>query len=132
MKFFKGLKNWLVGGCVWYTLISLVFVIVCAATEVAGGATAGALLWLLPFSLSMSGAGMLFRYQGMPQWARCLAHYGVTMLAFFGFVIFPNNNGSFTASGLLVLFAALTVLYWILFLLLHIFRGRLKKLMEED
>ena len=133
MKIFSKIKQWLVGGCVWYAIISLIFLIIDIAlsdTKVTHVISSTSFLLIFPFGLSMSGAGMLYRSK-LPRWSRILSHYVISVVSFLLFMLLPAGS---TSSGVYVLLmlVLLTVIYWILFALVHIFSARWKRVMEED
>jgi hypothetical protein len=132
MNVWSLVKRWLVGACVWYAAVSLCFLTVelfAGSDSYAIAAKSFALLF--PFGLCMSLAGMLYGSARVPRWGRMLSHYLITVLAFTLFLVLPSQK-VFNPVFVLLLLVLLTVLYWILFALVHIFRGRLKKIMEED
>ena len=131
MKPFAKIKQWLVGGCVWYALISMVLLIIdIAATKGTHVVASTAFLLIFPFGLSMSGAGMLYRSK-LPRWSRILLHYCISVVSFLLFMLLPAGSLSSGVYVLLML-VLLTVIYWILFALVHIFSARWKRIVEED
>ena len=133
MKTFSKIKQWLVGGCVWYAVISLIFLIIDIAlsnTKATHVISSTSFLLIFPFGLSMSGAGMLYRSK-LPRWSRILSHYVISVVSFLLFMLLPAGS---TSSGVYVLLmlVLLTVIYWILFALVHIFAKRWKRVVEED
>lgn len=132
MKTFAKIKQWFVGGCVWYAIISLIFLIIDLAfsknaTHVISSTS---FLLMFPFGLSMSGAGMLYSSK-LPRWSRILSHYLISVIAFLLFMLLPAGSVSSGVYVLLML-VLLTVIYWILFALVHIFSARWKRVVEED
>ncbi len=133
MKTFTKIKQWFVGGCVWYAIISLIFLIIDIAlsnTNAKHVISSTSFLLIFPFGLSMSGAGMLYRSK-LPRWSRILLHYIISVVSFLLFMLLPAGS---TSSGVYVLLmlVLLTVIYWILFALVHIFAKRWKRIIEED
>ena len=133
MKTFSKIKQWLVSGCVWYAVISLIFLIIDIAlsnTKATHVISSTSFLLIFPFGLSMSGAGMLYRSK-LPRWSRSLSHYIISVVSFLLFMLLPAGS---TSSGVYVLLmlVLLTVIYWILFALVHIFSARWKRVIEED
>ena len=127
------MKRWFVGGCVWYAVVSLVFLIidvVLSASDATHVISSTSFLLIFPFGLSMSGAGMLFRSK-LPRWSRILLHYGISILAFLLFMLLPAGSASSGVYVLLML-VLLTVIYWSLFAIVHIFAERWKRVLEED
>ena len=133
MKTFTKIKQWFVGGCVWYAIISLIFLIIDIAlsnTNATHVISSTSFLLIFPFGLSMSGAGMLYRSK-LPRWSRILLHYIISVVSFLLFMLLPAGS---TSSGVFVLLmlVLLTVIYWILFAIVHIFAKRWKRVVEED
>lgn len=132
MKTFSKIKQWFVSGCVWYAIISLIFLIIDIAlsNDAAHVISSTSFLLIFPFGLSMSGAGMLYRSK-LPRWSRILSHYVISIVSFLLFMLLPAGS---TSSGVYVLLmlVLLTVIYWILFALVHIFAARWKRVVEED
>lgn len=133
MKTFSKIKQWLTGGCVWYAIISLVFLmidLIISERNAAHVVSATSFLFMFPFGLSMSGAGMLYRSK-LPRWSRILSHYLISVIAFLLFMLLPAGSVSSGVFVLLML-VLLSVIYWILFALVHIFAARWKRVVEED
>ena len=133
MKTFSKIKQWLVSGCVWYAVISLMFLIIDIAlsnTKATHVISSTSFLLIFPFGLSMSGAGMLYRSK-LPRWSRILSHYVISVVSFLLFMLLPAGSASSGVYVLLML-VLLTVIYWILFALVHIFAKRWKRVVEED
>ena len=133
MKTFEKIKQWFVGGCVWYAIISLIFLIVDFAlsyTNATHVISSTSFLLIFPFGLCMSGAGMLYKSK-LPRWSRILLHYIISIVSFLLFMLLPAGSLSSGVYVLLML-VLLTVIYWILFALVHIFSARWKRVVEED
>ena len=133
MKTFSKIKEWLVSGCVWYAVISLIFLIIDIAlsnTKATHVISSTSFLLIFPFGLAMSGAGMLYRSK-LPRWSRILSHYLISVVSFLLFMLLPAGSASSGVYVLLML-VLLTVIYWILFALVHIFAKRWKRVVEED
>ena len=133
MKTFKKIKQWFTGGCVWYAIISLIFLIidlVISQKDATHVISSTSFLLIFPFGLAMSGAGMLYKSK-LPRWSRILSHYIISIVSFLLFMLLPAGS---TSSGVYVLLmlVLLTVIYWILFALVHIFAARWKRVVEED
>ncbi len=132
MKTFTKIKQWFVGGCVWYAAVSIIFLIIDLAlsknaTHVISSTS---FLLIFPFGLSMSGAGMLYSSK-LPRWSRILSHYLISVISFLLFMLLPAGSVSSGVFVLLML-VLLSVIYWILFALVHIFQVRWKRVVEED
>ena len=132
MKTFSKIKQWFTGGCVWYAIISLIFLVIDIALskDATHVISSTSFLLIFPFGLSMSGAGMLYRSK-LPRWSRILSHYIISIVSFLLFMLLPAGSLSSGVYVLLML-VLLTVIYWILFALVHIFSMRWKRVMEED
>ena len=133
MKTFKKIKQWFTGGCVWYAIISLIFLIIdliISQKDATHVISSTSFLLIFPFGLAMSGAGMLYKSK-LPRWSRILSHYVISIVSFLLFMLLPAGS---TSSGVYVLLmlVLLTVIYWILFALVHIFAARWKRVVEED
>ena len=133
MKTFKKIKQWFTGGCVWYAIISLIFLIIdliISQKDATHVISSTSFLLIFPFGLAMSGAGMLYKSK-LPRWSRILSHYIISIVSFLLFMLLPAGSLSSGVYVLLML-VLLTVVYWILFALVHIFSMRWKRVMEED
>ena len=132
MKSFQLIRRWLRGTCVWFTLVAMAMLIVGAITPtVAATVNVTSFLFFFPFAMLISLANQLLRLQSMPRWARFLLHYFLTVFGFVLFFWFPSNTSAHAATVLLLM-VLVTVIYWILFVLIHTFYKRIKHLLEED
>ncbi|MBQ8432042.1 MAG: hypothetical protein IJX28_04070 [Clostridia bacterium] len=134
MKNLLSFKRWICNACVYFTAISLFLLLVNLAmtgTDSETAVTPTAFLLIFPASLLMSAAGILLALQALPRWARFLGHYGITTLSFFLFLWLPA--GSFARpSTTLIVVVLFSIIYWFLFLMIHLVRSRIRRLMEED
>ena len=133
MKTFAKIKQWLTGGCIWYAIISLVFLmidLIISERNATHVVSATSFLMMFPFGLAMSGAGMLYK-SNLPRWSRILSHYLISIISFLLFMLLPAGSLSSGVYVLLML-VLLTVIYWILFAIVHIFQVRWKRVLEED
>ena len=132
MKALLTFKKWLVGGCVWYAVLSLGMLL---AEKMIGSenlaVNANSFLLMFPFGLSVSGGSLLLKNEKIARWVRWLSHYGITVAAFFLFILLPTGI-SLSPAAILLLTVFLSALYWLLFFLVHIFQKRFKRLLEED
>ena len=132
MKTWQTLKRWLNGGCVYFTVISLFFLLLNLATP-EKSITPVSFLRIVPAALTISLGGLLLKWQVIPRWARCLAHYALLMLAFFLFLWMPFVKTVYARpSTTLIVIVILSVVYWLIFLLVHLIGARIRRLMEED
>ena len=132
MKTFAKIKQWFTGGCVWYAIVSVIFLIIDLALskDATHVISSTSFLLIFPFGLAMSWAGMI--YQGkLPRWSRILFHYVISVVSFLLFMLLPAGSAS-TGVYVLLMLVLLTVIYWILFAIVHIFAARWKRVVEED
>lgn len=129
---FSKIKKCFINGCVWYTVVSLMFLIINLAFSKNGASSISAKSFFLifPFGLSMSGAGMLYRSK-LPRWSRILSHYLISIVSFLVFMLLPAGSAS-SGVVILLMLVLLSVIYWILFALVHIFQIRWKRVLDED
>ncbi len=128
----KTFQKWLTGGCIWYTVVTvLLLTLQKLMPDVSSGVNATSFLLILPFGLSISGGNLLLRWERIPRYLRRIGHYLAVLLAVVLFLWLPANTAASPAT-LLILFVAGTALYWLLFGLVHLFRNRILKALEED
>ena len=132
MKAFAKIKQWFTGGCVWYAVVSIIFLILDLALskDTTHVISSTSFLLIFPFGLSMSGAGMIYKSK-LPRWSRILLHYTISVVSFLLFMLLPADSAS-TGVYVLLMLVLLTVIYWILFAIVHIFAARWKRVVEED
>ena len=132
MKAFAKIKQWFTGGCVWYAIVSVIFLIIDLALskDATHVISSTSFLLIFPFGLAMSWAGMIYKSK-LPRWSRILLHYVISVVSFLLFMLLPAGSASSGVYVLLML-VLLTVIYWILFALVHIFATRWKRVVEED
>lgn len=135
MKSFRTFLSWIRGGCVYYTLLSLFMILLNIALSGSEAASRGinleAFLLFFPCGLGISAGGLLLKWERLPRWARGISHYLCTVLSIFLFVWLPINPSA-RASTVLIMLLAFTVLYWILFFLVHLTRRRILAIWEDD
>ena len=134
MTVWQTVKKWLCGGCVYFTVISMLFIFLNFITGNAndmGRINTVSFLWMFPCGLCLSFAGILLKSQKLPRWARFLLHYLITVLSIYLFLILPSNF-HLSGSTVLILVILLTALYWLLFGLVALTLYRVRRLMSED
>lgn len=135
MKAFRTLLAWIRGGCVYFTVISLLMILLNLALGGADAATRDisptAFLLFFPCGLGISAGGLLLKATRIPAPARGLLHFACTLLSVLFFVWFPANPTARPSTALIML-VAFSILYWILFLLVHVIKKRIRSLLEED
>lgn len=133
MKFLRFLKSWLTDGCICYTVISVLFLLI----SLAMGNTADAVIrtssfaLMIPCGLVISLGIQILRSERVPRWGRYLLHYLFTVLGIFLFLWLPADSAATPMAGFLML-VLFSVLYWLIFLLCLLIRSRYRKLMKED
>lgn len=128
------IKKWLAGGCVYYTLVSLIMIalnFLVSGPNDSGVIHTPSFLLFLPFGLCMSAAGMLFSCKKISPIVQYLLHFVITVLSVFLFLWLPSNAAASASTGLILLML-FSVLYWIFLGLVVWIRSRVRKLMEED
>lgn len=134
MKTLKTIGLWLRDACVWFSAVSLALILLNLILFSDGTASAidsVRFLLLFPFSLCASAAGLISQSGKIPRWARVLLHYLIVVVAAMCFLWLPSVSGvrGVTVLIMLVLF---TIIYWILFGLVHLIRKRIRLLLEEN
>ena len=132
MKSWNVFKNWITGGCVYFTAIAIFMLLlnfILIEDSASKGISSSAFLMILPCALLLSLAGMLQKVEAIARWARLLLHYALFTVAVF---LFLSINSIASPMTLLVLWAVITLLYWLIFLLVHLIRARIRRLLEED
>lgn len=132
MKTFAKIKQWFTGGCVWYAIVSVIFLIIDLALskDATHVISSTSFLLIFPFGLAMSWAGMIYKSK-LPRWSRILLHYVISVVSFLLFMLLPAGSAS-TGVYVLLMLVLLTVIYWILFAIVHIFAARWKRVVEEE
>lgn len=132
MKFFQALGRWLTGMCVYFTVLAVPFTLIglLISSDPNKTIALGSYMLFLPAAACISGAGVLLTSQSVPRWLRILGHYVITVLSVILFVWLPSNPIA-RGSTAIILFLAFTALYWLIFGLVHLIRGRVKRLLEE-
>ena len=123
-------KKLLVGACVYYTLVSILFLLLSGGLVGTPSFNANSLLFL-PFGFSLALAGELLTSKKLSAFSRALSHYAITLLAVLFFLILPAGGGM-KASSILILMLLLSILYWLIFWIVTLLRRRIKRLMSED
>ena len=131
MKIWNFIKKIWKSTCVYYTLISVLLLLlglIDGNNAAATGFNTSAFLFL-PFGLCMAFAQELLCTAKLSRLSRYLGHYAITIAAIVGLLAF---NAHFTSTSLILLIVFLSILYWIIFGITVLIRRRIKKLLEED
>ena len=134
MKQIQLFARWLRGGCVYFTVIALLTILLNATID-EGSFTSyvqiKSFLLLFPCGLGISLAGMLRKSNLIPSTWGSFLHYLITMLSLYLFLWLPANPvGTFTT--VLILFAAFSAIYWLIRLAVHLLGARIRALLEDD
>ncbi len=123
------LKNWLIDGCIYYTVISVVFLIISLILGNDASKTVlreTSFLLMLPCGLVISIGTQILRTETIARWARVLSHYLFTVLALFLFIWLPTDSPATPMAGFLML-VLLSVVYWVIHLITVLVRNRRRK-----
>lgn len=126
-------KRLLTRTCVWFTLLSVLLMVIYAVRSGADGTFFIELyryFLLLPCSLFWAGAGIVYRHTAWGAFLRLLLHYLLTTLAFFLFLWLPQGGHGAVQNLLAIVF--FTVGYAIVFALIRLTRHRYRSIREED
>ena len=127
------IKKWLVEGCVYYTIVSIVLILLSllsVSTENRWAIPTN--FWqVLPASLAFAFAGEILSSKSLARWKRYLLHYIIYLSAILLFFFLPSDAKPQPISVLLML-VLLTLLYWVIFGLVLFIRSRIQRLLEED
>ncbi len=130
MKSLQAIKNWLCGGCVYFTAITLILLLLNLPGGAASAVAISRVLLIFPCSLILSFGGMLWKSR-LPRWSRVLLLYIIDVLSVFLLLYLPVS-ASKEASTQLLMFVLLSVIFWIVFGLTALISTRIRRLMEED
>jgi hypothetical protein len=130
----KVIKKILTDGCVLYTCLSLLLLLVNLIATLAGGDSldrapipALTFFMLYPFGLAMAGAAFL-RKKYARGFGRLL-HYLITVLALWLFLWLPSGV-TVRAATMLVLLALVSALYWATVGIVALVRGRYQRIIK--
>lgn len=127
----KTIQKWLRGGCVYFTVIALFFTVIDFFSDASSAIASERFLLIFPAALTISAAGLILHNESFPRWGRILCHYLLTVLGVFVFLYLPTKE-KVQPSMALLMAMVFSVVYWILFLFVHIIGGRIRRLMELD
>lgn len=131
MKTWHILKKWLVGGCVYFTAIALVIILLNLMSENALAIAAGRFLAIFPCALVLSIGSIIWKNKEFPRWIRIIALYLIDVLAVFFFLYLPVSVAAEPITKLLM-FVLMSVVFWIIFGLIALIASRIRRLMNED
>jgi len=133
MRFWNSIKNLLVLGCVYYTVVSFFLILIgffAGNSEHVWNIPVN--FWqIFPASLSFALAQTVLTSKRIARWKRYLSHYIICLLAVL-FFFFLSSSDTPQAVYTMLLLVFLTVIYWALFGLILLVRSRIRRLMQED
>jgi hypothetical protein len=124
----KVIKQWVVDGCLWYTAISVCFLLInFFSNDMTGTAiTTRSFLLMIPCGLTISVGTQFLKSESVARWARYLLHYAFMMLAIILFLIVPSDSAATpTTNFLMIVF--ISIVYWIIFFLCVFIAAKFKK-----
>lgn len=125
-------KKWLNHACVYFTIFMLIYIILAAIVNVGDSALrldAGRTVLFFLFAFLLSAANTIFKIESMSTSLRVLIHYILTALGFyFCFIMTLGMRAAQVFIGLVMF----TVVYFIVFGILAVFRARYKKNTERS
>ncbi len=133
MKTSVVIKRLLVGACIYYSVFSLVLLII---NVILNGQVAGTalsvpnVLLLFPFSFSLSGAEFIRKSDKLSGGIRVLLHYLILSVAFLLFLWLPSNAKKTLESALLLVLLE-SIIYWVVFAICRLTVKRFHSFKEE-
>ena len=124
-----------IGGraCVYYTLTT--FLLILFSWLISGGVGQFmhpiSLLLVFPFAVFFAAANYIFKESGMGTAGKVLCHYLLTFSGILFFLYLPNKTSAQRASGALLLFLLLSLIYAVIMALILYFKGRSQKLTRD-
>ena len=133
MKKTAPLKKWLTDTCAWFTVITLILMLIPLIfnREFQDIPNVGRFLLILPFSMSFSAAWMILKSKAISAGAGRALHYLITLLAFYLFLWLPAMRASRVSTVVVALFL-LSILYWFIYLVARLAGKRFRSFREED
>ena len=125
-------KKWLNHACVYFSVFMLTYIILAAIVNVGDDKLmldAGRTVLFFLFAFLLSAANTIFKLESISGGLRLLIHYVLTTLGFYFCFIMTLNMRTASVFIGLVLF---TVVYFIIFGIVALFRSRYKKNTERS
>ena len=128
------LKQILQAACVYYTVTTfiLIFLFWLISDDITRAMHPLALMLILPFSVCFAAANTVFKSEKLSGLVSVLLHYALTMGGVWLFLFLPNKSTGQTASGALILFLVLSLIYAIIMGVVLYMRGRIKRITREE
>ncbi|MBE6554774.1 MAG: hypothetical protein E7663_00875 [Ruminococcaceae bacterium] len=119
--------------CVYYTAATflLLFIYWIINLDLSRGMNPLSLILILPFSIFFAVANYIYGIEKLDTWVRVILHYVITMTGIWCFLFLPNQRGG-TASGALILFVVLTVIYAMIMSVILIVKGRIRRITRDE
>ena len=127
----KTLKNWIFDGCLYYTIISGLFLLIAffSGSE-SSYADISSFLLMIPCGLTVSLGTQILRNTNLSRGFRFFFHYFFTVAGIFVFLLLPSG-GTTTAMTKFVMVLLLSAIYWIIFPIALWSHKRYTKLMKN-
>ncbi len=133
MRLWNDIKKLLALGCVYYTLVSVLLILIgflSGSAEHTWNIPVN--FWqIFPASLSFALAQNLLTSKRIARWKRYLSHYIICLLAVL-FFFFLSSSATPQPVYTLLLLVFLTAIYWAIFGLVLLVRSRIRSLLQED
>ena len=126
-------KIWL-NACVYYTVTTflLIFLFWLISDDITRAMHPVALMLILPFSLCFAAANTVFKHAKFAKWGKVLLHYAITMAGIWLFLFLPNKSDGQTASGALILYIVLSLIYAVIMGVVLYLQGRINRVTREE
>ena len=120
--------------CVYYTVTTFVLILFSwlISGNVGNFMHPISLMLVYPFSAFFAAANLIFREGSMGTAGKVFSHYALLFSGIFFFLYLPNKTSSQKASGALLLFLLLTVIYAMIMGIILYFKGRNQKLTRDQ
>ncbi len=133
MKIMATLKKIWIGACLYYTVLSLLVLLI--ALAISGGfeqmvISSLSFLLLFPFSLSLAAAQVMRKGSSLAAWAKGLLGYLLVLAAFLLFVWLPSNPSTAPMSWILAI-VFFTLIYWAIVGIVSLTKKRFHSFREE-
>ncbi|MBE6604495.1 MAG: hypothetical protein E7639_02165 [Ruminococcaceae bacterium] len=120
--------------CIYYTITTflLIFLFWLISNDITRAMHPVALMLILPFCICFAAANTLWSSAVLSGFPALLVHYALTIGSIWLFLFLPNKNPDAQASGALILFLALTLIYAVVMGFVVFMRRRIKHLTRES
>ena len=120
--------------CIYYTVTTflLIFLFWLISDDITRAMHPVALMLVLPFCICFATANTLWHRAVLSGFLAVLVHYALTMGGVWLFLFLPNRNPDASASGALILFLALTLVYALIMGAVGFMHRRIKHMTRES